>query len=255
MGHVDEEMHRDRGRAESFGAAAAEYERYRPSYPPELVADLLARRPRRVLDVGAGTGKASRLLAGEGRTVLGVEPDPAMAAVARSLGVDVEVDALEGWDPQGRTFDLVVSGQAWHWVDPGAGAAKVAEVLVPGGIFVPFWNHTLPHPLHEVVEELQARLAPGRDFGVVDVVATERPYAAGLEESGRFATVATRRYAWTETLSAADWVGRLATRSDYLRLPVETRQELLAAIEERVAADEPLVLPFGTYAIFATTPS
>src|SRR5579875_1636628 len=116
----------DRGRAESFGTVAANYDRFRPSYPPALIDDLVATGAHTVLDVGCGTGKAAVLLAARGLDVLGVEIDPKMAELARSHGVPVEVSSFEGWDAAGRMFDLLTCGQAWHWVDPARGVPKAA---------------------------------------------------------------------------------------------------------------------------------
>lgn len=247
-----EQMHHDRGSAESFGGAAAAYERFRPSYPPALAADLLAGDPHRILDIGTGTGKAARLLTGPGRSVLGVEPDARMAAVARSFGLDVEVSAFEAWEAGGRSFDLVTCAQAWHWIEPATGARKVASLLAPGGRFTCFWNQAQPHPLHEAIAAVQREVVPEGDFGVVDLGSLEQdPYVAPLEQSGCFSRVHSKRYAWTETVSLAAWTGRLATRSDYLRLLPERRAELLSAIEERVALEEPVALPLATYAVFA----
>jgi trans-aconitate methyltransferase len=112
-------LHRDRVRAGSSGRDAERYDRSRPSYPRVLVDRLMADRPRAVVDVGCGTGIAARLFAQRGATVLGVEQDPRMAEVARTHGVDVEVSGFEDWDAAGRRFDLLISAQAWHWVDPG----------------------------------------------------------------------------------------------------------------------------------------
>jgi trans-aconitate methyltransferase len=89
----------DRERAEAFDDASR-YDRTRPSYPDELVADLLAGRPATIFDVGCGTGIASRLFRGDGRELLGVEPDPRMAAVARAHGLRVEAARFEEWDPR-----------------------------------------------------------------------------------------------------------------------------------------------------------
>src|SRR5579862_5930053 len=144
----------DRTRAESFGTVAELYDRARPSYPPALIDALLAGGPRRVLDVGCGTGIAASLLAERGVSVLGVEVDERMASVARAKGLDVEVATFEEWDPRGRRFDLVTAAQAWHWIDPRAGAAKAAQLLDDGGIVGVFWNLGDPPP------ELAARLRP-----------------------------------------------------------------------------------------------
>src|ERR1700678_623792 len=133
--------HPARAIAEPFGAGAERYARPRPHYPGELVARIAAASPgRSVLDVGTGTGIAARQFQAAGCRVLGVEPDPRMAAFARGTGVDAEVATFEDWDSAGRRFDAVVAGQAWHWVDPVAGAVKAARVLRPGGRLAVFWN-------------------------------------------------------------------------------------------------------------------
>lgn len=113
--------HLDRTRALSFGDDPATYDQRRPSYPVALVDDLMATSPHRVLDVGCGTGIASRLFAVRGCAVLGLEPDERMAAFARSKGTIVEVATFETWQASPEPFDLIVSGQAWHWVDPAIG--------------------------------------------------------------------------------------------------------------------------------------
>jgi SAM-dependent methyltransferase len=88
-----------------------------------------------VLDVGVGTGIEARQFQAAGCRVLGVEPDARMADFARCSGVEVEEATFEAWDPAGRNFDAVVAGQAWHWVDPVAGAAKAADGIRQAGAF------------------------------------------------------------------------------------------------------------------------
>ena len=75
-------VHQERERADSFGAVARDYDRYRPRYPAQLIDDLVASRIETALDVGAGTGISSRQLADRGVDVLALEPDPRMAEVA-----------------------------------------------------------------------------------------------------------------------------------------------------------------------------
>ncbi|MER7004377.1 class I SAM-dependent methyltransferase [Dactylosporangium sp. NPDC000555] len=142
------EPHRLRTVAESFGADTERYDRARPSYPDALIERVVAASPgRSVLDVGCGTGIVARRFQAAGCTVLGIDPDPRMAEEARRRGLDVEVATIEAWEPAGRTFDALVAGQAWHWVNPVAGAAKTAAVLRPGGRLALFWNaRSSPRP-------------------------------------------------------------------------------------------------------------
>ena len=125
-----------------FDQQAEAYDRFRPTYPDAVIDELLGPVPAGldVLDVGCGTGIASRQIAQRGAKVLGVELAPRMAEIARSHGVEVEIAAFEGWDAAGRTFDRVTSAQAWHWLDLPIATAKAASVLRPGGRLGLIWN-------------------------------------------------------------------------------------------------------------------
>src|SRR5262249_33183599 len=94
---------------EAFVRDAARYDRTRPGYPSALIDDWMVERPSRVLDVGCGTGKAGRAFVGRGCTVVGVEPDARMAAVADRHGLRIEVARFEDWEPMIGEFDLLVS--------------------------------------------------------------------------------------------------------------------------------------------------
>ena len=128
------ESHKARQMAKSFGLDAERYDRARPSYPQAMVGQIIAASPGRdVLDVGIGTGISARPFQAAGCRVTGVDVDDRMAEFARRQGFEVEVASFEEWRPGGRMFDLVIAGQAWHWVDPVAGALKAAQVLRPSG--------------------------------------------------------------------------------------------------------------------------
>src|SRR5580658_9712923 len=156
------DLHQRREVAESFGADAARYNRARPSYPPALVDWIVAgQREAALVDAGCGTGITARLFQAAGCRVLGVDPDPRMADLARQSGMDVEVAKFEEWDAAGRTFDAVIAGQAWHWVDMTAGAAKAAAVLRPGGRLAVFWNaFDPPAELREAFGAVYQRVVP-----------------------------------------------------------------------------------------------
>jgi SAM-dependent methyltransferase len=238
-------IHKDRRRAESFGADATQYNRTRPSYPAALVDDCLNglahQAGLRVLDVGCGTGIASRLFRDRGGEVLGVEIDERMAEVARQSGVAVEIDAFESWDRRGRSFDLVISGQAWHWVDPSEGASKAADALSPGGRVALFWNVGVPAPEVEAAfDEVYDRLAPGLDdYSVMlGAFAGHRFETAqkGLIETGRFSAPQLRSYPWDVVYTRAEWLDLLPTHSDHRALPQVRLEQLLASIGDVIDA-------------------
>jgi SAM-dependent methyltransferase len=194
-----------------------------------------------VLDVGVGTGIVARLLVARGCTVLGIEPDDRMAALARRSGIEVEPGIFEQWESKGRTFDLLTAGQAWHWVDPDQGAIKSAAVLRPGGRIGLFWNQGLiPSPLKEALQAAYARVAPGLDeysivLGNIDdgrFVVT----AKGLQRSGEFDEPETRMYLWSRSYTTAQWLDQLPTHSDHRTLPADRLATVLEAVSETVDA-------------------
>ncbi|MEV7620197.1 class I SAM-dependent methyltransferase [Microbacterium sp. NPDC089321] len=133
-------------RATSFGAEADNYEAARPDYPFEAVAWMLERLPdgaRRLVDVGAGTGKLTRVVA-EARDaeVVAVDPDAVMLAKLRDHvpGVPTFVGTAEALPLPDASVDAVVLGQAWHWVDPVAASAEIGRVMRPGGTLGLIWN-------------------------------------------------------------------------------------------------------------------
>jgi SAM-dependent methyltransferase len=230
-------LHRDRGRAESFGSQAERYDRARPRYPAALLRELLAGGAPRVLDVGCGTGIVALALRERGAEVLGVEPDARMARVARDHGLEVELARFEDWRPRGRRFQLVACGQAWHWIDPLDGAARAAEALEPGGRLAVFWNFGRPSPpLREQIAAVYARLEPELErYSVLLGAADDERLAvtrAGLAESGRFGPPSRHAWSWTRAYTTAQWLDQLLTHSDHHALAPARRAALMEGLRE-----------------------
>jgi SAM-dependent methyltransferase len=190
-----------------------------------------------VLDVGTGTGIAGRQFQAAGCRVLGVDPDARMADLARRYGIEVEVATFEEWDSGGRDFDAVIAGQAWHWVDPVAGAAKAAQVLRPGGRLAVFWNSFRPPPdLGEAFSAIYRRALPdsplsGRVMPGPDAYSTLCTRAGdGMRQAGAFGDAEEWRFDWDRPYTRAEWLDAAATFGGFNQLPLATREELLAGI-------------------------
>lgn len=232
-----EGLHTDATRALSFGSVAERYDRFRPGYPEQLLEGLLRSRPAHALDVGCGTGKVAVGLIRRAVDVIGVEPDPRMAEVARRHGVPVEVATFEGWDDAGRQFDLIVSGHAWHWVDPAVGISKAARLLRPGGAIARFWNyHAIDAQLLGEVQTIYRELAPTAHVIGSDPSTLPDPHDPCADHPA-FASTVTRRYRWNRTMTAEEWAGLVGTFGDHMRLGIDrvvTLQQALSQMIERV---------------------
>jgi SAM-dependent methyltransferase len=204
---------------------------------------LVGEEPRRVLDLGAGTGKLTRSLVALGHDVIAVEPSPEMIGVLRRALPGVE--ALEGAAeripvPDGR-FDVVTAGQAFHWFDPEVALPEIARVLRPCGVLGLVWN--LWNEESPLVERLSA-LLPG--FGGSD---------DPLVLSDLFGPIEEASFDWVRSYARDELVESVGTQSSVLILASAERAERLAAVGrfwDDEASDGALGLPFRTEAHRAT---
>jgi SAM-dependent methyltransferase len=248
--------HRHRAVAESFGDNVDRYDRTRPGYPPGLVDAVLTSvsglsgGPRRsVLDVGIGTGLSARGFRDAGCDVLGVDVDARMAVRAREHGFAVEVAAFERWDDQGRRFDVVVSGQTWHWIDPDAGAAAAARVLRPGGRLALFWNAAdPPAEIAAGFAEAYRSVETGLPYTPSTMRAADgyaqilTAVGEPLRRTGRFTEPEQWSGTWTTVVSRDQWLDLVSTAGGHSRIPVDKLRALLAGMG-KVVDDHGGVVP------------
>lgn len=227
-----------------FGPAADAYERHRLGYP-DAVADLTlayATPPvRTALEVGAGTGKATRLFAGRGVAVTACEPDPGMAAVLRreTAGLDVEVVVAPFEDvgaAPGLVVDLLLCAQAWHWTDPATRYDRTAALVRPGGTVALFGIVAAGAALVDAGLLAQVQVLEREVLAQVPQATAVRSAkgtwwpGSDLEADARFADVEQHDLARVVHRSRADHVALLATLSPYLRLSGAERAALLSAV-------------------------
>ncbi|GAA0246817.1 class I SAM-dependent methyltransferase [Cryptosporangium japonicum] len=229
-----------------FDEVADVYDRIRPGYPDEAFADLGsltgAGRGSAVLEVGCGTGQATRSLAALGYAVTALEPGPGLAALARRRlagypAVEVVPTTFERWDARGRRFDLLVAASSWHWVDPAVGWARAHDLLRPGGWMAQLGHVVVRRPgepeMYAATADLHERFAPG-DPGWGHPPREEDARAAGETAWPVFGPTVTRWYPTVQWLDGAGLADLLRTTSLYRRLAPDVREPLLDAIAERV---------------------
>ena len=230
--------------AESFGSDPERYDRTRPRYPDAVVKRIMAASPgRAVLDVGMGTGVAARPFRTAGCRLLGVEVDPRMAQFARKDGFEVEVAAFEAWDPAGRTFDTVIAGQTWHWVDPEAGAAKAAEALRPRGRLALFWNvFQPPAALADAFAATYRRVLPdspifgGTSSGLAAYSGQFTKAADGMRAVGGFGVPEQWTFDWQRSYTREEWLDLVPTAGGHSLFPPGQLDELLAGLGDAIDA-------------------
>ncbi len=238
-------------RALSFGSVAVAYERFRPDYPTEVVDLVLgyaARPVRMALEIGAGTGKATRVFADRGIAVTATDPDPAMLAelrrhvpatviAVRAAFEDAAFEDLATTD----AFDLVFAAASLHWTEPWLRWPRVAAMVKPGGTFAAFGGQA--HLADPAVEEnvravrsayLEDDSVPSPD-GTQDDSDLQWP-GTELARSSLFTDVRQATVERRLLLSARDYVGHLSTVSAYLQLPPAVRERALREIGEALPA-------------------
>lgn len=219
-----------------FDALAEEYDAARPSYPDSLYQALedvtgpLA--GQLVLDGGAGTGIATRQLAGRGARTVAFDIGERMLRRAQARSPDACFLLADGnaVPLRDRCADLACFAQSWHWFDSERAIGEVARVLRPGGYWAAWWNHEWADGAEwfDVYQGLLESACPGYDRGHRDPSwAQERIARTGLFEPG--AQIMVR---WTRTLSIGEWMTYERSKSYVGALAPPEREALLARIAD-----------------------
>ena len=222
-----------------MGVAAESYERFRLGYPDEVVDRTLGFVGRPVTDaveVGAGTGKATRAFACRGIAVQALEPDPHMFGILQreTIGMSVRPVLTDLESYLGPRSDLVYAASSWHCSDPVTRVGHAARLLTEGGVLAVFGSPvTVADPLLQ--SAVTAVAGTPLEDPVLDV-------DEELRASNLFAEVAHLVLDRRLVLPQREYVGYLTTLSGYLRLPTEERQELVRRVVDVVPAQVPVDL-------------
>lgn len=256
-------------RSLTFDEAAEDYEAARPSYPDEAIGFLVQSvgltRKHTCLEVGIGTGQATRKLAKLGAPIVGLEPGKNLAAVARrSLSafrnVDIVEATFEEYSVPELKFDLLYSATAFHWTDPQTRWQKTSDLLKPGGYVAILINKSMEEsaqteffkaaqPIYQGVKRLRRG-----DFNTKNTTwAVSDAFGEELARISYFDVVERGSFPFELALTSDDLIRLHMTFSDHLRLPEEERNALFDALR-KLADDDfggEVVKPYETEVIIA----
>jgi SAM-dependent methyltransferase len=251
----------------AFGRVAELYDRARPSYPAAAIDALLEygglTAGTRIVEVGAGTGKATELLAARGLHVVGLEPSAEMAAVARIKLADrpdvmIVGSTFEAWQPPER-YAAVVSVQAWHWVAADVRYVRAGAVLAPGGTLAAIWTFpdwercaargSLSRAYRNAEVDLPADFPMHPDSEATRLAGD---WTAEIAVSAGFGGAEVRTFSWRQHYTSMAYVALLQTHQDHILLGERDRAALLDAIGRSIDdSGGTIELPLVTYVCLA----
>lgn len=231
-----------------FEAMAAEYARARPPYP-DIVFETLEQAGvigpgRRVLEVGAGAGLATRPMLDRGTEVVGLEPGRQLAAILAEVApdADVVVAGLEDAELAEDDFDSAVAATAMHWVDLSVGLPKLHRALRPGGLLAVwrtvFGDDTVQTDFRTRVGAIVARRGKAGDGRIREA----RPTVDELTSGGWFEHLRTEHWRWSIELDAEEVARLFATFSDWTTAEAAEVEQAVVDLGGRVTEHYQTVL-------------
>ena len=229
----------------TFDGVASVYRAARPDYPDALVDDVVSYaglRPNdRILEVGCGTGQATKGFAARGFPILATDPGSEMLRGARESlagfgNVDFLETTFEAWPAEPAAFRLIIAAQSWHWVSPEVRFSKAAQVLSPGGSLAVFGHVPvgMPAPLLDRFKEIYLRQIGKWGPPPEAWYLPSGPFEGWFHESGLFEPVEHTCYRWKWPHTTSSYLAFLRTRSDHRMMEPAKRDEVLGEIADAI---------------------
>jgi len=231
----------------TFDLNPENYDRYRPGYAGELYLEIFRysglNKEMRALEIGVGTGLATKPILETGCEVIAVETGPNLAAYVREKFKDfpnfrVVCADFEAFEPE-ELFDLIYSATAFHWIPEETGYSKVKRLLKPGGVAAFFWNRPFAgradDPLHIRIQEIYQKYKPS---GAEPVEFSERDCQKVLDALARygFVDIECKLFHRARSMRAAEYGRLLETYSDHQAMGEAQRHSLISEIEAAIEA-------------------
>ncbi|MBQ3497921.1 MAG: class I SAM-dependent methyltransferase [Clostridia bacterium] len=214
--------------SEIFNKAADYYDRFRPSYPQEIVDTLISETEifegSKLLEIGAGSGKATSLLAGKGFDILCIEPGKDLVRIGnerfKNDFVEFRLGRFEQIQLSEKSFDLVFAAQSFHWIPQPEGFEKCHNILKPNGSLAIIYNMYIVEDNEQDRELLSLSKKHG---GFADFVTLKQSderiqsICSNIENSQKFNAVKIFKKNWIKEYTADEYYGFVLTGNKILQ--------------------------------------
>lgn len=232
-----------KGLETTFNGVYAEYDRWRPTYVPELYKDIMEfkkiDKSSNVLEVGVGTGQATLPILEKGCSLTAIELGDKLAAFTKQKfskysNFQIKNMAFQDYECQPESYDMIYSASAFHWIPEEIGYTKVYEMLKSGGVFVRFANHPYKdkerNNIHIEFEKIYAKYMPGSSIGH-EYNKEDAKKRADIAYKYGFTDISYRLYHRTRTFTADEYASLLGTYSDHIAIEEKTRMKFFDEIK------------------------
>jgi SAM-dependent methyltransferase len=229
----------------TFDQVADLYLVTRPDYPEALIEDVVSHadlKPNdKILEVGCGSGQATKSFAKRSFPVVAIDPGPEMLRGAREScagfdNVKFFESTFEAWSAKQGDFRLIIAAQAWHWVSPEVRFVKAADMLSPEGSLAIFGHVPVGHPpsLLPLFKDIYLRHTGKWGRPPEAWYLPDGPFKGWFDASGLFGPVAHRSYPWKWRHSTSSYVDFLRTKSEIRMLEHPRREAMLHEIAKAI---------------------
>lgn len=232
----------NRTESEIFNKAAEYYDRFRPSYPQEIIETLISEaeisKGSKLLEIGAGSGKATSQFAGKGFDILCIEPGEDLVRIGnerfKSETIEFCLGRFEQTKLPEERFDLVFAAQSFHWIPQPIGFEKCHSILKSQGSLAILYNMYLVEDTEQDRELLNLSNKYG---GFADFVTANQSYkriksiCSDIENCKKFTAVKVFKKYWIKEYTADEYYGFVLTGNKILQKTEEEKEKIYEDIK------------------------